>query len=82
MSVENKRGNLTTKSITRSQAKNNPKLVEIIEENRKKALEIKNKASAENQGPENKNKASNNYRIHQNFQAALDSDIRDCFYED
>ena len=36
MSVENKKYNLTRKSITRSQATNNPKLAEIIEDNRKK----------------------------------------------
>ena len=50
MSVENKKDNLATKSITRSQAKNNLKLAEIIKENRKKAFEIKNK----NQGLEKK----------------------------
>ena len=41
MSVENKKDNLTTKSITRSQTKNNPKLAKIIEDNRKKTFEIK-----------------------------------------
>ena len=45
MSVEHKKDNLTTKSITRSRAKNNPKLAEIIEDNRKKAFEIKKKNS-------------------------------------
>ena len=58
MSVENKKDNLTTKSITRSQAKNNPKLAEIIEDNRKKAFEIKKK-TAENQDSKNPNTPSN-----------------------
>ena len=49
MSVENKKHNLTTKTITRTQAKNNPKLAEIIEENRKKAFETKTKTLAEEQ---------------------------------
>ena len=40
MSVENKKDNSITKSITRSQAKNNSKLAEIIEDNGKKAFEI------------------------------------------
>ena len=54
MSVINKKDNLTTKSITRSQARNNPKLAEIIEDNRKKAFEIKKK-TAENQESKNQN---------------------------
>ena len=54
MSVENKKDNLTTKSFTRSQAKNNPKLAEIIEDNRKKAFEIMKK-TAENQESKNPN---------------------------
>ena len=54
MSVENKKDNLTTKSSTRSQAKNNPKLDEIIGDNRKKAFEIKRK-TAENQESKNPN---------------------------
>ena len=58
MSVENKKDDLTTKSITRSQAKNNPKLTEIIEDNRKKAFEIKKK-TAENQDSRNPNTPSN-----------------------
>ena len=49
MSVQNKKDNLTTKAITQIQAKKNPKLAEIIEENRKKAFKIKEKTSAENQ---------------------------------
>ena len=55
MSVENKKDNLTTKTITRTQAKNNPKLAEIIEENRKKAFETKTKTLAEEQKQINKN---------------------------
>ena len=56
--MENKKDNLTTKSITRSQAKNNPKLAEIIEDNMKKAFEIKKK-TAENQESENSTTPSN-----------------------
>ena len=58
MSVENKKDNLITKSITRSEAKNNPKLAEIIEDNMKKAFEIKKK-TAENQESKNPTTASN-----------------------
>ena len=58
MSVENKKDNLITKSITRSQAKNNPKLAEFIEDNRKKSFEIKKK-TAENQDSKNPNTPSN-----------------------
>ena len=54
MSVENKKDNLTTKSITRSPAKNNSKLAEILEDNRKKAFEIKKK-TAVNQESKNPN---------------------------
>ena len=55
MSVENKEDNLKSKTITRSQAKGNPKLAEIIEENRKKAFETKTKTLAEEQKQINKN---------------------------
>ena len=55
MSVDNKKDNLTTITISRSQAKNNPKLAEIIEDNREKAFEIKKKTSAENQESKNPN---------------------------
>ena len=58
MSVENKKDNLTAKSITRIKAKNNPILAEIIEDNKKKAFEIKKK-TAENQESKNPNTPSN-----------------------
>ena len=54
MSVENKEDNLKSKTITRSQAKSNLKLAEIIEENRKKAFETKTKTLAEEQKQINK----------------------------
>ena len=55
MAVENKEDNLKSKTITRSQAKSNPKLAEITVENRKKAFETKAKTLAEEQEQINKN---------------------------